>query len=407
MKPPVPSREVQLLLLCARMTLPEEGKEAVRRLVEMGIDWQRLLELSAWHRVSSFLQLHFGSLDALGVPSLVQENLRQRWFENAARSLRMSAELIRLLAALRDRGVVAVPYKGPTLAARVYGDIALRYSWDLDILLRPVDVVVATELLMTHGYRPREALVSANRSFVTKKRYSEEFERKSDGMVVELHWALTNREVAFPLSLEDFLPRIGEIHLVGQSVPILSDRDLLLTLCVHGAKHRWNRLEWICGVTELLRDSKTSLTIDVLAWARAIASERVVLLGLVLAGDLLAAPLPRLVHQACRTNGSVPKVAAEIESVLLSADLRAAREGFGTVGYDLYQLRLRDTLTDRMRYLSGRLTTPSRPEAWSVLSIGDRFFPLHALARPVKLAGRLSKALWLGCRRAVDRRLVR
>jgi hypothetical protein len=46
-----------------------------------------------------------------------------------------------------------VPYKGPVLAAAVYGHLSLRQIRDLDILVHPSEVRPAGELLISQGYR--------------------------------------------------------------------------------------------------------------------------------------------------------------------------------------------------------------------------------------------------------------
>ncbi len=51
----------------------------------------------------------------------------------------MTAELKAVMGWLEAGDVPAIAYKGPTLAAWAYGDIALREFCDLDILVRPSD----------------------------------------------------------------------------------------------------------------------------------------------------------------------------------------------------------------------------------------------------------------------------
>jgi hypothetical protein len=47
--------------------------------------------------------------------------------------------------------------------------------------------------------------------------------------------------------------RLEPIDLVGTAVLGLPLEDVLLFLCLHGFKHGWERVGWICDVTELLR----------------------------------------------------------------------------------------------------------------------------------------------------------
>jgi hypothetical protein len=59
--------------------------------------------------------------------------------------------VLRLLSA---DGIDAVPLKGPLLAERLHGDRGMRLSQDVDILVRPREMVRAAEVLRKAGYLP-------------------------------------------------------------------------------------------------------------------------------------------------------------------------------------------------------------------------------------------------------------
>ena len=50
------------------------------------------------------------------VPEAVLRQLRDDFHQNAIRNLFLTGELVRLLDVLNSNGIIAVPYKGPTLA---------------------------------------------------------------------------------------------------------------------------------------------------------------------------------------------------------------------------------------------------------------------------------------------------
>ncbi|MCY2952974.1 MAG: hypothetical protein NTU53_13510 [Planctomycetota bacterium] len=45
----------------------------------------------------------------------------------------------------------------------------------------------------------------------------------------------------------------GKLALADDSVISVTPEDLLLILCAYGTKHCWDRLDLICGVSELIR----------------------------------------------------------------------------------------------------------------------------------------------------------
>jgi hypothetical protein len=63
-------------------------------------------------------------------------------------------------------------------------------------------------------------------------------------------------------------------------------------LCVHGTKHVWERLGWICDVAELIRAHPAMDWQRVMALAKSSKSLRMVQLGLFLAHTVLQAELP-------------------------------------------------------------------------------------------------------------------
>src|SRR5207244_1068830 len=116
------------------------------------------------------------------------------------------------------------------------------------------------------------------------------------------------------LSLHDALPI--SLPLGGTLVRTLSAEHLLLVLCAHGAKHCWERLGWICDVAELLRRTPALDLSGMLAQARSLGVERIMLLGLRLAAELLDVPLPEDVACRARDDRVVGALAAQVRATL-------------------------------------------------------------------------------------------
>jgi hypothetical protein len=304
--------------------------------------------------------------------------------------LRLSGELLSLTRSLAAEAIVAVPYKGPTLGEHLYGNLALRQSGDLDLLVRRKDVSRARAILLERGYRPRHTLAAGGEEFMIRSRYSEELDRP-DGMTVELHWAFTNGDVALDLGLEELIPNLRALPLGGGSVAMFGDEDLLLILCVHGSKHRWDRLEWLCGVGELLRRSAQELEWDrVLKRASALGVRRMLLLGVLLAKELLDAPTPERIVLRARSDRAVRTLAAEVPRHFLADTIDG--DDAGNLATDLFRLQLRERPRDRLRFVWYRLTTPSRPESWSAVPIGKHWLPVHGFLRPFRVLAKLPPA---------------
>ena len=77
--------------------------------------------------------------------------------------------------------------------------------------------------------------------------------RDDDDLVVELHWRLEDRYLKFPFGTETLWSSASPERLFGNPVTALSPEMLFLYLCMHGAKHYWERLEWIACLPAVIR----------------------------------------------------------------------------------------------------------------------------------------------------------
>lgn len=232
------------------------------------------------------------------VPPAHLSKLRASFKDNATRNLFHAAELCEILKAFDERGVEAAPFKGPTLALLAYGDLALRRFIDLDILVRKCDVQEAKAVLVARGYEPRPRLTPAQESVLLRSQHNLQFVRESGRLIVELHWEVVSRKYAHSFRAEDVWGRLGRTTLNGRDVLTLSAEDLLLGLCAHGTKHLWERLLWVCDVAELLNSRIVLNWGEVFARARAAGQERMLLLGVRLACELLGAQVPEMLREA-------------------------------------------------------------------------------------------------------------
>jgi hypothetical protein len=384
----VPTPELELLLACARRTLSPAEHRQVGGLIAAGIDWTELLPFAMRHKLLPLLVLHLREHESL-VPEEVRNSLRDFSFQNARWVLQVVSEMFETLTEFGREGIRAVPYKGPALAAQVYGNVTLRQAGDIDILICRKDVARAREILLRRGYEPTHTLNEAGRRFMVQSRYSEGF--TGDSLFpIELHWAFTNGDIAFPLDLDDLIPRLEAASIGQRSVPVFAPEDLMLILSVHGSKHRWDRIEWLCGLAEVVRGSPHLDWERLLERAGALGIRRMLLLGLLLTHDHLQAPVPAAVTRLARADASVAALALQVPALWLGVP---ENDEEGSLPTDLFRFRLRERYRDRIRFVWYRITTPSQPESWRAVLLGGRAIPLHFFRRVTVLAGKVRPAV--------------
>src|SRR5712692_1266149 len=121
-----------LLLYCARTRLDSGKAERLRALLNEKLDWLYLCETAMQHGMAPLVYCHLNTVAPEAVPVTWREFLRILIEDNARRALGLTARLFRVLEIFEANGILAVPYKGPALAALVYGNLALREFVDLD-----------------------------------------------------------------------------------------------------------------------------------------------------------------------------------------------------------------------------------------------------------------------------------
>jgi hypothetical protein len=338
--------EAALLLCCTRTCLEAAHRVRLCTLLQHDLDWPWLLRSALQHGVMPLLSRHLGAACPGTVPHPVLAQLKAFFHANALHARWLATELCALVRLLEAHAIPAIPYKGPVLAATVYGDIALRQSGDLDLVVPKRDLLRAKAVLIARGYQPGLEMTKAPDSVHLHSRYFYSMVHRAKGGVVDLHWTFTQPYWSFVPDLERLWREREHVPLGDTRVPSFRPEDGLL-LCVHGAKHFWSRLGWICDVAELLRVYPALDWGRLLVAARRLGALRMVLLGLCLPQSLLGMALPAEVVRHLDGDAVVQALAAQVRGWLF----RAADEPPSTVSKNLCYLRMRERWQDRVPYI--------------------------------------------------------
>ena len=179
-------------------------------------------------------------------------NLRRFFGQNSIRNLALTRELMLLLELLTNHGIEAVPFKGPSLAQSLYGNVALRRTIDLDILVRRKDILLAKQLLLAEGFQMAGEMSAAQQENHLDSHYHFEFHRPKGDVHVELHWELLPKHCGY-FDTSYVWSHLTTARLAGRPVLALGAEELFVLLCVHhGTKHTWDRLKWIADIGRMI-----------------------------------------------------------------------------------------------------------------------------------------------------------
>ena len=356
---------------------PWHNRQRLRDLLR-SVEWARLLILAEEHGVAAHLAACLSDLDWDLVPGEIKQALVDRQRAQNFLTLRLTAELFCLLDRFTSEGIGALVIKGPVLAVQAYGDPAMRAYGDLDLLVRQRNIRRATELMIAAGY---DAAVSLSAIDAGKIPGQYLFSNPGSKLLVELHNDLTLRYFPRRLPLEAFFARQIRVRFDAHEAPALSVEDELVLICIHGAKHFWERLMWIADVAALVSRQTGIDWQRVADSAQAVEAERMLHTGLRLASDLLKARLP-------------DKVLAKVQADAVSARLvertlkwlpAAGSAPPGLLERATYRLGMRGGLISGPAYFL-RLSLSPTEEDWKNGAEEKRHRFLDALRRPFRLA---------------------
>ncbi len=280
--------EAELLVWCARTSMSEALQTRIRQRVMEPLDWSVLLHLAGYHGVFPLLYRNLSALCSDLVPADMLARLRQKTQAGALLNHSLAQELGIVCEAFGKQGVPVIPIKGATLALSAYGDLTLRDFSDMDLLIPKRAIEEARAILLTQGY---EQKAPARESDHDEGPYHV-FVKKRTLFRVDLQWVMAHEHFTFHLDRPEFWAQRMPVRLGNKMVQGLAPEDLLIVLCVHGSKHAWEQLKWVCDVAELLRSHPD------LDWERIFSNasiwgcRRLLCIGLSLAHLVLDAPLP-------------------------------------------------------------------------------------------------------------------
>ncbi len=207
------SPETELLFLLARPRLSPQTTERIGALLRGDLNWVLFVGGALSHDVLPLVSQRLLRMPAGPVPDAILDQLKRYVDEHVRRADRLVNELLRLFALLEARSISALTFKGPALAAALYGDASVRAFSDIDFLIHRRDAVRARDVVLQAGYHLHKTPLDEHGFPQDRGMYEYTFMREDGQAMVELHWRLTP-------------PRLrGVIHVSG-GIVLLEGRRL-------------------------------------------------------------------------------------------------------------------------------------------------------------------------------------
>lgn len=265
--------------------------QRVQRACDTRPNWDEYLRLIDRHRTTASSWAALKRTSSVHVPEQVRQELQRRSDFCRWQAMLQLQQLAGVLKPLNQSGIPVMPLKGPLLSFVLYGDIGLRQSKDLDILVPQWEIRRAQECLQDLGWRlGAEYFPLSPRQWEATFRHEWHvgYVHPQQGGALELHWRLSSRP-----RTEQYWTRSRTSELSGLSYRTMCDSDLAIYLSGHGGVHEWFRAKWLGDLARLHCNGQVEWT-DVLKQASTMSQERPVLLAVQLLGECYDLAFPAL-----------------------------------------------------------------------------------------------------------------
>ena len=384
-------REEELILACIRAFVhnnPEAVGEAINdshsKEVDREVDWTYLIEAAKRKRVLPLVYWAINSQGAKFVPETVKAALKREFDQNSLHNLKMTGELFRLLDIFRSNSIPAIAFKGPILAASIYGNIAFRQFWDLDILVHPEDFIRAKGLVRSLGYAPWQPLSDGQyEELIRSDEAAHDCRFSKAGAIkthLELHWKVYPEIYSSRLETRQLFERAESSILFGHEILSFSPEDMLIYFCHHGTKHQWAMLSWLCDLAMLLEHKEIDWDY-VRDFAGKAGIGTALNMGLILAYDALKAPIPEAVlHEAMRCK------AARSQAIKIECEIFSKSKGWAIESW-IYQFKSMSNEEDRFKYflyIAKMILRPNQEDK-KFIKLPDALGFAYIFVRPIRI----------------------
>ncbi|WP_226645698.1 nucleotidyltransferase family protein [Mesobacillus subterraneus] len=244
------SKELQLLLFFLNSKY-EENKLLNDKQRLADIDWEHFIQLTLHHRVYPVIYNKMNAIKNNVVPPKVIARLKQYYQKNVFQMLMLTGETESISRLFMDQDIRTLFLKGPVLGEHLYGDISLRTSSDIDVLIPISDLQRAEVILLKHGYIKDDYILTVLNDWKWRHHHIT-FIHPQKKIKVEVHWRL-NPGPSWNQPFEDLWTRKKQSRLTDFPVYMLGNEDLYVFLTSHGARHGWSRLRWLVDIDKLVK----------------------------------------------------------------------------------------------------------------------------------------------------------
>ena len=192
----------------------------------------RVALLSRLHRIRPVV---YRVLLETNVPTQIKEQLKNELHAITLHNFAIAQETQRILNRLKAHDIAVIPYKGVAFSNEFYGDISMRESSDIDLIIDKEKVTNTIQLFEEDGFAVSYFQLPPTGKesyFIENKDLCFDKETEQYNWHIELHWMITHPIYGAPLSLNTF-----QLKREQTGEKILSQQEHLTATLLHHMVH--------------------------------------------------------------------------------------------------------------------------------------------------------------------------
>jgi hypothetical protein len=215
-------------------------------------DWPAIIDAAACHGLAPSLLRWFCRDRPCALPVEARSVLHAYSVETAARNLWLVEEFTRIDELLARQSVRSIPLRGVFLSQQLYGDVTVRPTGDIDLLVERDALPAVRAALVESGL----AEVEARDGFAERYYYTLEFfKSRPIPLIVEPHWSLSYPPFVDSIEMAPVWGRAVWSRVGPRKILALGREDLVMHLCLHLLHHIESApLLWYAEIDQIIRN---------------------------------------------------------------------------------------------------------------------------------------------------------
>ncbi len=323
------------------------------------------------------LYFNLNSICSEKIPEDLMDKLRYYFDYNARRNSMLSRELIQILKLLKEQNIIAIPYKGPEMAAQIYGNQALRQFNDIDLFLLKKDIVKAKEILNLHGYKLKYNFNNKAEEIYLKYFHEYALFNEKKGITLDLNWRFSFLTYSFPVDMEsngDISEITAPVNFNNLRTLNIRNEFLILILCIHIAGHQWTKLYLICDIFELFQSTNKLDYQLLLNRSKDMGIKRILLINFLLIQELYNIKLPKKISDEINDDKKIKKISKKIANDMFNKNKR------NIINELTLRFKTRERFQDKIKDITRALLIPM-PFELEIVALPLILFPLYIFLR--------------------------